>query len=106
VWARLGIPYSGFNGWPFAGFPNGSGAQGMAFHAWFDSLVVRERVRDYALIIVVMGSAALVVNAVFGHLPLTLSGGVVAPDLLGSPVVSVGELIMVGRAVQGGDRRG
>ena len=52
------------------------------FSAWVDELMVRERVRNYSWIFVVMGSAALVVNAAFGHLPLTLSGEVVAPDFL------------------------
>lgn len=52
------------------------------FLTWFDTLVVRERVQNYSWIFVVLGSAALIINAAFGHLPLTLSGDVVTPDFL------------------------
>jgi len=66
--------------------------------AWFDTLVVRERVRNYSWIFVVMGSAALVINAAFGQLPLTLSGDMVTPDFLAH--WTGGRLVLQGQAAE------
>jgi hypothetical protein len=47
-----------------------------------DALLTRERVRNYSLIFLVLGLAALVANASLGHYPVSWSGQVVLPDYL------------------------
>jgi hypothetical protein len=62
---------------------------------WADALLVRERVRNYALILIGMGWLALLVNTALGPFPVTLSGVVVAPDFLAN--WTSGRLILLGR---------
>lgn len=47
-----------------------------------DSLIVRTRVRNYSLIVVAMGSIALLLNATLAGFPVALSGDVVLPDFM------------------------
>ena len=61
-----------------------------------DALIVRERVRNYSLIIAVMGSVALLCNAALGQFPVTLAGEVVLPDFFaywtGGRMVLLGQI--------------
>jgi hypothetical protein len=60
-----------------------------------DALIVRERVRNYALIVAAMGSIALLLNAVLGGFPEALSGEVVLPDFFAH--WTGGRLVLLGR---------
>jgi hypothetical protein len=62
-----------------------------------DVLIDRERVRNYSLIFLVLGSVALLVNVLCGDFPLTLAGGAVLPDYLahwtGGRMILDGQLV-------------
>jgi hypothetical protein len=60
-----------------------------------DALIVRERVRNYAVIVAAMGSLALLLNAVLGGFPVALSGEVVLPDFFAH--WTGGRLVLLGR---------
>src|SRR3712207_9170628 len=59
---------------------------------------MRERVRNYSLIIVVMGALALIANSALGPFPHALSGEVLFPDFFAH--WTGGRLILLGRLPQ------
>lgn len=66
--------------------------------ARLDALITRERARNYSVIFLVLGLAALAVNAAFGRFPVTWSGAVAAPDYLAH--WTGGRMLLDGRVAQ------
>jgi len=68
---------------------------GQALLSRLDSLITRERVRNYSWICVLLGAVALVLNAALGSGSITKSGTVVLPDYLAH--WTGGRLVLDGR---------